>query len=135
MGSWLSITAETTSYEVRIHVAHGFMKWDAKRQRNEYYRSMTGQVFTIHILYRGRVAMGDYSYAVANDRLINDRIFYPTPDGLQTGLPAARKWFRTTAIRLMRKFWKEHRIDEEPDKIKELRAFVNTALKTIQEYP
>jgi hypothetical protein len=129
IGSRLRVTADVSDWKVSIYIAHAFVTRHTKTGDKQLMSSMTGMVYNLELTYRSFVALGEYTYNTGNDRLYHTRIFYPA--GVVPSLKQGRRWTLTTAIRLLRKYWRDKKIDEDPDKVKELRVFINSALDNL----
>lgn len=143
LGHRIWLTAEVETNFVRIHIPHIYIVKHKEENGkdydgNEYYtmRSMTGQILTLTFT-RGRqgVVQCSYSYAVANERLAYDRIFYPLwKDGVNLSTKNAKKWLRDAGNRLLKRFWKDnqHGLCEGKEKFKEFRQFIDKCFEVME---
>lgn len=122
---------------VRIVVEDAFV--GHREDKTEYFmRTMTSQVFTLDLtLHRDNILWGRYRYAEGNERLSNERAFYPiihrasattSPD-----MNRVRIWIVNSSVRLMQKYFRDCYIDEKHGfdvkaRLNELRTFVRGVL-------
>lgn len=139
IGHRIWVEAEIAKDFLRIHVPHIYIVKHKEEDRKDYdgkefytMRSMTGQICTLTFENHRGVVRCEYSYAVAHERLAHDRIFYPNREG--TNVKDAKKWFRSTAIRLMKLFWEDHQhgLCDGKEKFKELRLFIDKCFEMME---
>lgn len=117
---------------MRLHIAHSFFSYNKDLSR-AWWRTMTGQLFTITLIDCGSSIRGEYAYAEANDRLRNTVYFRDDHKGLAKD--KAKKWMRRTAYRLFRRWISgfEHLIKSDGDWKRILKKSMDELFKVSME--